>query len=329
MAKPHRRLERGRLTHLTAWMLLVAALALTSCDEAQSQNGGDEGSSPSEDGSVADIGDADALPPIPDGGDTPNWQRFPDAFRIVMMRGVAPEPFVQGNSLESFEAALEQDVTFVEADFRMSKDDHLVATHHANMGGDCGNVGDKTLEELRECRLSGGRRVATLADLLSMDFEQIYIDLKENGGESDARLLAAIREAIERIEAAERTDSAVLMLYRVTDDVAQSIEEHKIRAGTKGYPSSDEEVRELIDLAARHGMETMCINASSLSAELVHYSASRGVWQLPWDHARESNIPHWQELAAAGIGGMIVDTRRIISENVEPHWRDVRRQLGD
>jgi hypothetical protein len=256
-----------------------------------------------------------------------NADFFPAQFRTVMMRGAAPQPPVAGNTLDGFEAALAQGVRFVEADFHLSLDRQLVASHDRDLGGSCGDVARRTLAELRSCRLAEGHRIATLGDLLSMPFEEIYVDLKETARADDAHVVATVQRAIAELEAAHRKDSAVLMLYRVTDEAARLIREHGVRAGTKGYPQNADQARALIDLAASHGMEMTCMSASVLTPELVTYAARRGVWQLPWDYSRTSNVPHWQALARAGIGGLIVTNRRLVMEQVEPHWRDVRALL--
>ncbi|MFU8806715.1 MAG: hypothetical protein ACNA8W_23100, partial [Bradymonadaceae bacterium] len=42
--------------------------------------------------------------PTIDGEKPSTLQWFPDSFQVVLMRGNAPDPFVEGNSLDGFEA---------------------------------------------------------------------------------------------------------------------------------------------------------------------------------------------------------------------------------
>lgn len=270
--------------------------------------------------------DADADAPI-DVDRHPNWAQFPDAFQVVLMRSNATDPPVEGNSMDGFEAAFEQGIKFVEVDFMQTKDGALIAAHHDSLGGDCGRARRKTLAQLRDCRLSGDRRVGTLEDLVSFDFEAIYIDLKVSSGRSPEDLLEVVEHAVDVIEAADRADSAVLMVYDIDEAVAELLAERGIRAGLKGYPGGSDGVPDMLETAANHGLEMMCVNASNLTTELVHESARLGIWQLPWDHSRTSQIPHWQDLIEAGIGGMILDTDSILPEASIDRWRDVRSQV--
>ncbi len=250
----------------------------------------------------------------------PDLEYFPDEFEVVLMRGNATDPPVEGNSLDAFEAAHAQGIRFVEVDFRVSQDGYLIATHPDALGGDCGRASQSTLAELRECRLDGDRRIATLEDLLEFPFESIYIDLKASSGATAEELFEMVETAVDAIIDADRRQDSVLMLYDIDDDVAELIAELEIRGSLKGYPSDPESVTAMIDETASYGLEMMCINAANLSPELVEYSMSQAVWQLPWDHTREANIPHWETLSAAGIGGIIVDTDAIVPHSVIDAW---------
>jgi glycerophosphoryl diester phosphodiesterase len=300
---------------MRTFVVLIFCLGiLGACDERQS---------PTE---VLDNTDADAAAPS-DVDRHPNWAQFPDAFQVVLMRSNATDPPVEGNSLDGFEAAFEQGIKFVEADFMQSKDGALIAAHHDSLSGDCGRISRQTLEELRDCRLSGDRRVGALEDLLGFGFEAIYIDLKASSERSSDELFDVVEAAVDVIEDADRADSAVLMVYDVDEAVAELLDERGIRAGLKGYPGGSDGVPEMLETAASYDLEMMCINASNLTPELVHEAARLGIWQLPWDHARRSNIPHWQDLIESGIGGLIVDTDSIVPETSIGRWRDVRRQV--
>ncbi len=277
-------------------------------------------------GEISDANTTDPTDPI-DTDLVPNWEWFPEEFEVVLMRANATDPFVAGNSLDAFEAAYEQGLKFVEVDFVMSQDGELIAAHHDQLGGNCGNASDSTLDELRDCRLSGDRRIGTLEDLLEFEFSSIYIDLKASSGTTSEELYDVVEHNVEAIEEADAADRAVVMLYDIDEASAQLLAEREIRGGIKGYPSDPESVMAMIEEAEEHGLEMMCINASNLTPEQVHESARRGVWQLPWDHAEESNIPHWEDLIEAGIGGMIVDTDDIIPDDSIAKWQDVRHHV--
>ena len=64
--------------------------------------------------------------------------------------------------VNSIEAMKTTPTCFAEADFMLTADDTLVATHDPAMGGDCGEVGKQTLKGIRRCRLADGLQVATL-----------------------------------------------------------------------------------------------------------------------------------------------------------------------
>ena len=141
--------------------------------------------------------------------------------------------------VNSIEAMASTPTCFAESDFMLTADDHLVATHDAAMGGDCGDVNQQTLEGIRRCRLAGGLRVATLDDFLAVPLTEWYVDLKSNLiAATDAEILHSVEVAVRSITRQGRERGAVLLVYQVTPAVVDVLRDNGIRAGLKGYPDS-------------------------------------------------------------------------------------------
>jgi hypothetical protein len=133
----------------------------------------------------------------------------------------------------------------------------------------------------------------------------------------------AVELAAEAIVRAGRRDDTVVMVYQPTDEVVALLKKYKLRGGIKGYPENLRETNELVDRAATAGLEMICVNAKYVSPEIIERSASVGVWHLPWS-LDSDRIDHWQSLAKAGVGGMIVQHYRAARDRVAPVWIDVR-----
>lgn len=252
---------------------------------------------------------------------------FPTEFQSVAIRGHAPEPRVEGNSLEGMQGAYEQGIEHVEVDFQLSRDKRLVTGHDDHLNEDCGTISERTVAELRDCTNNNGLHVAALSDLLALPFERIYIDMKMSDV-SNQRAEEGVEAAIDAIVEADRADDVFLMLYRATPAIVRMIHDNGVRAGMKGYPGSVEGARELVDRAADNGFEMVCVNLDNLTPELVLYSAKRKVWHLSWHLGGERSIAYFRLAAAIGIGGLINDEVRMVDEQVAPEWRDVRERVA-
>jgi len=263
------------------------------------------------------------LPPVRPsasaGAEARSLVRYPSEFRLVSLRGSAIDPFVNGNSIEGATAAFGDGVRFVEMDFRLASDGVLVSYHDQEIYG-CGMVA--TLDHLsaKACTLPGGRHVATLDEVLKLGFEGVYVDLKDTKDAArTARVVNAAADAIER--AGTRTD-VVVMLYGVSPEALTVVRRRHLRAGIKGYPASVRDTERMVREASENGFEMVCVNSEFVTPELVAQSAELGVWHLPWS-IRPDQVEHWQRLARAGVGGMVVLHYRLLKDKVAPQWKSL------
>ena len=199
---------------------------------------------------------------------------------------------------------------FAEADFMLTADDQLVATHDPAMGGTCGDVGQQTLAGVRRCRLAGGTRVATLEYFLSVPLTEWYIDLKSNlVAGTDAEILHSVEVAVRTITAQRRERGAVLFLYQVTPETLDLIRRHGIRAGMKGYPRSRTAAEDMVDAAKANGFEAICIHITYVDRRMLGYSQARGVWHLTWE-LNEKTPAQWRWLTDHGLTGLLTTRAR-------------------
>lgn len=245
------------------------------------------------------------------------WAFDTTGFRTVLLRGNGGFPDFDGNSQEGIANALRKRYPAVEVDFHVTKDSVLVTSHDAELGGDCGTVVDRTWRELKGCSMPNGLHLATLEDVLASNFHETFLDLK-NGYTVQELNDLAVDVAIAAVQAAGAERRTVLMLYRITPQIAAKLTAAGLRGGAKGFPTSDTEVRALIDVAAANGLEMMCSEARYLTPELVQYATSRGVWLLAWDLRGSGGVEHARALAAAGLGGMIARDVQLINAQVRP-----------
>ena len=267
---------------------------------------------------AASCAGADHMVPLnPDGG--PNSGFPPTYFRNTAFRAQTQGLAAPGNSLESFVWGAEQGIEFAESDFRLNAENVLISAHDNDIGGDCGDITKKTLQELRSCSLDGGFSVATLGDLLAQPYDEVFIDLKNTRSSSNAQVVSAVSSAIDAVINAGRQDDAVLMVYRAPNEVVDLKLQHDIRMGLKGYPTTDGQTREMLDDAARLGFELICVNIKWVTPQVIADSAARGVWHLAWDTGLA--VDTWTERARAGLGGLINQHIDVVREQVEPSWR--------
>ena len=225
--------------------------------------------------------------------------RNPSGFRVGMLRA---------NSIETQQRT---PTCFTESDFMFTADGVLVATHDPGMGGTCGEVGQKTLRDLRTCRLANGYRVTTLSEFLAVPLTEWYIDLKSNKlASSDEEIFRTAEAAVRDIVAQKRQRGAVLFLYQVTPAVVELVHRHGIRAGIKGYPRSPAAARAMVDLAHASRFDVVCIRIAHIDRAMLAYSAARGVWHLGWELG-ERTPEQWRELRTQGLGGLLSLRNRV------------------
>jgi glycerophosphoryl diester phosphodiesterase len=246
----------------------------------------------------------------------PRAPRFPTEFQVVTMQGSSYRPSIRGNTLESLRAAHAQGVRYVEVDLFATVDDVLVTSHEAGIR-ECGDVRTMTSERVLACRLEHNLRVASLPQVLELPFAGIYLDLKETKEPEAAPRV--VRIAAQAIVEAGREADVVVMVYSTPDQVLQTLRQHGLRAGMKGYPRNPDDTAELVRQAARVGFELVCVKSVYVTPELVGRAAELGVWLLPWS-IDAGKLAHWQALAQAGIGGMIVLQYEVARKRVAPHW---------
>ncbi|HEX9621315.1 MAG TPA: glycerophosphodiester phosphodiesterase family protein [Polyangiaceae bacterium] len=249
--------------------------------------------------------------------------RLPRRFHVVSMRGSAMSPFIDGNSIEALRAAKQQGLPDVEVDVLLTSDGVLVTAHDDNPRA-CRTLSLATLEQAKACELMGGRHVATLDEVLELEFETVFVDLK-NTKDGAAASTAAVRSAVNAVVRAGAQDRAVLMLYAPTPASLAVLERHELRAGLKGYPESAAAARALARQAFALGFELVCVNSRQVTPELIREAGALGVWYLPW--STELDVRHWAELAANGAGGLIVLHAGQAFTRVAPEWTDVRARL--
>jgi hypothetical protein len=214
-----------------------------------------------------------------------------------------PTLFRTGNSLEGYRDAKKQGVRFAESDFRLTSEGVLISTHDVKIGGNCGRVGQKTLEQLKACRMENNNHVATLADFLALPLKGWFLDLKDTESKNEATQKKVIDAAVEEIEKAGLKDKVVLMIYRAPVASVDSIRVKRVRAGMKGYPKSPEQTLSMVDKAFENSFEMICVHICNITPEIIDVSAKKGIWHLAWD--LERNEKQWRELAQAGLGGVI------------------------
>ena len=237
---------------------------------------------------------------------------------MTAMRGVAPGGPSNGNTIQSFRTANEKGVRYVEVDVFTTKDGVLVSAHEAGIEH-CGVIQNMRSETLLNCTMPHGFRVASLQQILAFPFSGIFVDLKETKHEEAAE--SVVRIAAKAVIEAGRQKDVVLMMYTAPESVVRMVHEQGIRAGLKGYPASSEDTLEIVRKAAAAHFEMVCVKAMYVTPELVRESAKLGVWHLPWSIAAHT-AQHWQELAAAGAGGLIVLHFDKAQKEILPHWQD-------
>jgi glycerophosphoryl diester phosphodiesterase len=231
----------------------------------------------------------------------------------VSIQGQSENLPSSGNSLEGIRRAFRDGVRAVEVDFRLAADGKLVASHNAELSGTCGTVAGSTSVELRGCRLARGYRIATLDQLLTIPFEEIYLDLKDTAHVSGAR---AVDQALRDVGKAKRLGDVVLMVYDASPEIVSSIHDAGARGGLKGYPTSVEETLRMNRVAQAARLELVCVNLPYVSERVIEDAARRGVWHLAWKG--EPDIASLRQLASKGLGGLITKQYGRVHSAIRP-----------
>ena len=308
------------MSALSRFALVCAATYLGACADAGDATGPY---------SVTPVSNTDeAEPEVPSheafnqyAGDDPppcELRNYPTHFAVTAVRGYVPTSDFPSNTMGSISASLQAGVRHVELDFHVTADDHLVSAHEDTLV-DCGRIATMDLETALQCNV-GGSRVVTLDEVLAMDFDTVYVDLKDTAS-GDAQLLeAAAFSAIDSISAYRDPADVGLMVYDTTPAAIEEVERADIRVALKGYPRNDAEVVEFIDRAVVQDFEFICVEAAKLDPGHIRDAAAEGVWFLGWDMRLES-FSHLEALAEAGMGGLISPESPLVSERVAPDYR--------
>ncbi len=107
------------------------------------------------------------------------------------------------NSVEAFANSVELGFDYLETDLRTTRDGEVFAFHDAYLTrvvGETVKFADLTAEEIRDLRLAGGARIASLDDLLAEFPDTVFnIDFKDDAGVSRGLERIAHRDAADRV----------------------------------------------------------------------------------------------------------------------------------
>lgn len=119
-----------------------------------------------------------------------------------------PENAGKENSLEAFANAVELGYEYIETDVRTTRDGEVFAFHDPDLRRTFGTAvqfADLLADDVRELRLAGGARIATLDELLTEFPDVVFnIDFKDGGG---------IERGLETISARRAQDRVVVASF--------------------------------------------------------------------------------------------------------------------
>ena len=141
-------------------------------------------------------------------------------FNMVAHRGlssVAPE-----NSVSAFKLATEAGFKYVECDVRLTKDKKWIVMHDSSVDrttNGIGEIGDKTLEEIRALRIDRGSGIDIYDDEKVPTFEEYLATVKAGGAAPVIEIKQKgdfdYEEFIEILRAFDLTETAVVIDYDI------------------------------------------------------------------------------------------------------------------
>ena len=256
---------------------------------------------------------------------------MPEPLELIAHRGAsadAPE-----NTLAAVELAWRQGADAVEADFRLTRDGHVVASHDDSLlrlaGVDL-RIAEHTLAELRRCDVGrwkseqwAGQGLPTLDELLAVTPPRgrFYVEVK-CGAEIAEPLVAAVRQSkVAEEQLVMICFSAPLLaeLHRVLPGSATYLVVEFLRDPHSGvwYPEADER----LDAAVGHGLTGLDLMAArAADPKLLERIRAAGldlcVWTVdePAEAARlielgvrriTTNRPGWLRQQLRGAGSLL------------------------
>lgn len=175
------------------------------------------------------------------------------------------------------------------------------------------DVAASTSVELRRCKLVGGYRIATLDELLTVPFYEIYLDLKDTAHASGAK---AVEQAIRDVKTADRLDDVVFMVYDASRAIVSQLHDAGARGRLKGYPTNVEEALRMNRVAQSARLELVCVNLPYVTERVIADAAGRGVWHLAW--MGEPDIASLRQLASKGLDGLITKQYARVDREIRP-----------
>lgn len=268
----------------------------------------------------------------------------PDRFVTVARQGFSAGLPGDNQSREALSAAAARQIHAVEVDVRMTADGRFVAAHDDIPPGRCLSISQTTLPELlRSCELPRNGHLATLDEILSLGFDEIYLDLKDTHAPEDRSwTLRAVRSAIDIVRAARRSDDVVIMIYvsppprppAVPTAYRRLLDGTGLRTGLKLNPDwtadphlgepydglrwVENPVPRAIQLAQEHGFELVSTSTDQVTVQHLRLAAQSGVWILGSYVGPVPNVERWRTLARHGLGGLITEHYHRVQEDVAP-----------
>jgi hypothetical protein len=179
-------------------------------------------------------------------------------------------------------------------------------------------VGAHDLEKLAHVHDGTQSNPLTLPTLLSMPFENVFLDMKDTlferspgvgppSAEAAEHAERAVSLAFEAIAASGRSENVFVMAYWISDAMVAQSRARGARLMLQGYPQNDSESIEIVHTASRYGLSHVCIPLGRLTDPVLEESRRAGISHIPYTFFEEDwNKATYRRLFEEHLAGLIL-----------------------
>ncbi len=239
--------------------------------------------------------------------------------RCLVIGHKGASKLVPENTLRAFEKAIELKADLIEFDIHLSKDNHIVIIHDADIfsiTGHHGLVKEMTLDQLKQYDFGKGEKIPTLEELIEIAKGKIGLQVEIKARGLEKKLVSLLRKN-------DLIDSSLISCFIHSKLIKiQKLEPHlklgALEPAIVGREPQMEDYERMVKNAVDHNFYAIHPEFTTVKEELIELAHENNVKVHPWT---VNDVNELKKLIDMEVDGIITDDIETLNHLLGREWK--------